>query len=205
MNRYSRGFGPFPIANARSMTTSILPLFLPRLALTALLWMVSSVPHALEPTQPPPAAQPIKARVRTHAVADFRTCTPPQYPRAAIRKGLTGTVTMAFTIGVDGQVKDAVIKSSSGHEELDQATMNALMKCRFRPATQDGVPIETTSPVQYVWKLDDSKLPELYLHTCLTPMPQPQDGVSRSAVLESLIDATGMVTNTRVNARCASK
>ena len=29
-------------------------------------------------------------------------------------------------------------------------------------------------------------------------MPQPQDGVSRSAVLESLIDATGMVTNTRV-------
>jgi protein TonB len=77
-----------------------------------------------------------------------------KYPKSSLRNEETGTSTISFLIGVDGSVKDSKITKSSGFRDLDKAAVSALSKCRFKPATQDGAPVETWSPVAYVWNLD---------------------------------------------------
>lgn len=53
------------------------------------------------------------------------------YPRAAYRERLGGTVTARFTVGTDGQATRCVVTGSSGHAELD-ATTCRLIERRFR-------------------------------------------------------------------------
>jgi TonB family protein len=90
---------------------------------------------------------------RIAAVVDFRTCPKPSYPIDALRAHHTGKVTLNFLVSIDGYVKKAEITHSSGFPGLDQAAMVALVRCRFKPATSGGVPLETWSPVQYVWSM----------------------------------------------------
>lgn len=77
-----------------------------------------------------------------------KTCARPVYPAG------TGTSTIAFLIGVDGLVKDARVLKSSGHDILDEAAKSALELCQFKPARENGKPVQSWQPVQYVWTLE---------------------------------------------------
>jgi protein TonB len=105
------------------------------------------------PAQPAPAAKP-SGPAKTAAVVNFDTCAKPEYPKSSLRNEETGTSTITFLIGIDGSVKDSRIQKSSGFRDLDRAALNALSKCRFKPAMENGTPVETWSPVAYVWNLD---------------------------------------------------
>lgn len=48
------------------------------------------------------------------------------FPAIARRESLTGTPVIEVTIGADGRLIDASLKSSSGHPELDEAAMRIL-------------------------------------------------------------------------------
>jgi periplasmic protein TonB len=106
------------------------------------------------PAPPAPAASPAKGPARTAAVVNFDTCAKPEYPKSSLRNEETGTSTISFLIGADGSVKDAKLTKSSGFRDLDKAAQSALAKCRFKPATENGQPVETWQPVAYVWNLD---------------------------------------------------
>jgi len=109
----------------------------------------------LQRTPPAPvAAPPAKGPSRTAAVADFNTCAKPEYPKASLRNEETGTSTISFLIGVDGRVMDSKLTKSSGFRDLDKAAQLALGKCRFKPGTEDGKPVQAWVPVQYVWTLE---------------------------------------------------
>jgi protein TonB len=81
-------------------------------------------------------------------------CARPAYPTDALRAEATGVVTMRFLIGIDGTVRDAKLAKSSGNASLDQAAINALSKCRFKPAEVDGKPVEQWQEVKYAWSID---------------------------------------------------
>lgn len=81
-------------------------------------------------------------------------CVRPAYPVDALRAEATGIVTMRFLVGVDGTVRDAKLTKSSGNASLDQTAINALSKCRFKPAGVDGKPVEQWQEVKYVWSID---------------------------------------------------
>jgi D-alanyl-D-alanine endopeptidase (penicillin-binding protein 7) len=91
--------------------------------------------------------------VRTPAVADFRTCAKPVWPKESLRLEQTGKVTMAFLIGADGKVKDSNIEKSSGFKPLDEAAQAGIAKCLFKPGTVDGKPVEAWMKMQYIWTL----------------------------------------------------
>ncbi|UMR30551.1 energy transducer TonB [Massilia sp. MB5] len=93
--------------------------------------------------------------LRVAAVVDASACAKPEYPPKALRNGDTGTVMLAFLIGVDGKVKEARIEKSSGSRELDRAAQAGLGLCRFKPGTVDGVAQESWTRMQYVWNLDE--------------------------------------------------
>jgi protein TonB len=106
------------------------------------------------PSAPPaPVAKP-SGPARTDAVADFNTCAKPEYPKSSLRNEETGTSVISFLIGTDGSVKGSKVTTSSGFRDLDKAAQVALGKCRFKPATENGQPVEAWKPVQYVWTLD---------------------------------------------------
>jgi protein TonB len=105
------------------------------------------------PAQPAPAAK-ATGPSRTDAVADFNTCARPEYPKSSLRNEETGTTTLQFLIGVNGNVMDSKLQKSSGFRDLDRAAQTALSKCRFKPGTENGQPKEAWTAVQYVWTLE---------------------------------------------------
>ncbi|MEO5707906.1 MAG: energy transducer TonB [Alteraurantiacibacter sp.] len=75
-----------------------------------------------------------------------------RYPREARQARQQGVVTVRFTVARDGTINNASIRSSSGHDLLDQATLDLLQRVsplpRFpRSMTRDSVTL--TLPIEY--------------------------------------------------------
>lgn len=81
------------------------------------------------------------------------TCPRPDYPKDAMQAHWTGVSTIAFLVGADGNVRDAKILKSSGHESLDTAALTTLGACPFKPTVKNGHPVESWQPVQFAWTL----------------------------------------------------
>lgn len=90
---------------------------------------------------------------KTHAVVNFSTCALPLWPAQSLKDENQGTVTLSFLIGVDGKPKQSAIDKSSGFAPLDEAAATGIMKCRFKPATVNGQPVEDWMKMMYVWTL----------------------------------------------------
>lgn len=113
------------------------------------------VPAAPGPVSPAaPAVPGNTGAMRTAVLADANGCAKPEYPVRAARNGETGTVTLALLVGADGRVAGSRIQSSSGSRELDKAAVAALSLCKFKPATNNGVPEQAWGQIAYVWTLE---------------------------------------------------
>jgi protein TonB len=105
--------------------------------------------------QPSPAAATAAPAGPAHTSARVTgNCEKPEYPRTSLRNEETGTVNVKLIIGADGNVVDASIEKSSGFKELDRATLKAWSLCHFTPAMADGQPVQSTTRMQYVWKME---------------------------------------------------
>lgn len=88
------------------------------------------------------------------AVVDFLTCSKPVWPAAALAAHHTGTVTLKFKIDREGKAVDSKVVRSSGHDSLDQAALEGIGKCHFKPALLNGMPVVSSKQMQYVWTLE---------------------------------------------------
>ena len=77
-----------------------------------------------------------------------------EYPKASLMNEEQGTTTMSFLVNTDGSVADSKLDKSSGFKGLDKAAQKGLSSCKFKPGTKDGSPAQTTTKVDYAWKLD---------------------------------------------------
>lgn len=120
------------------------------------------IPHVTLPTDPmdisrtidplppiPPTAEkqgdPPKTPIVAQALPDPRYARDfqPAYPPSMQRMDMEGSVTVRVKIGADERVL-SVEKLSAASDDFWEATRNqALRKWRFRPATRDGVPVES--------------------------------------------------------------
>lgn len=64
----------------------------------------------------------------------------PTYPRAAMERGLEGSVLCALHVDERGAVSKVEIVATSGHTLLDRAAVEALSRWRFAPLARDGRP-----------------------------------------------------------------
>jgi protein TonB len=108
------------------------------------------------PVMPPVVRSeaPAVGAVLVPAVVDARNCDKPEYPRTSLRNEESGTVTLAFLIGLDGRVVESRVEKSSGSKDLDNAARAGLSLCKFKPGTIDGKPQQSWTKMQYVWKLE---------------------------------------------------
>jgi len=65
----------------------------------------------------------------------------PKYPDIARDSRVEGDVTLLVYIDESGSVRNAVVQASPGLPALEEAAKEAAMKCKFKPAKQQGVPV----------------------------------------------------------------
>lgn len=88
----------------------------------------------------------------------------PAYPLAAFEAGQNGSVTIEFTVGVDGRTFDAVVIESSPPNVFDEAALRALQRWLFRPGIKNGYRV----PVRAVQVFDFN------LEEFIETLPAPQ-------------------------------
>jgi len=65
-----------------------------------------------------------------------KKCLEPIYSQKSIRKGLEGVTIIKVKIDKNGLVIDAKIIASSGHKDIDNASISAAIKSTFQPITE---------------------------------------------------------------------
>jgi protein TonB len=94
------------------------------------------------------AAVPV-ARAVTESAVPVRTSAP-EYPYELKRAGISGVVTVAFSVDEKGNVIDPQVQKSS-NKGFEQAALDAISKWKFKPALQDGTPVKSklAIPLQF--------------------------------------------------------
>jgi protein TonB len=101
------------------------------------------------PQLPPPPVR-VEARVDPRYAGDLQ----PPYPPRQESAERDGVVRVRVTIGTDGRVK-AIEPLSATNDDFWQATRrHALARWRFRPATLDGRPVESTKQMNVYFRIE---------------------------------------------------
>jgi len=81
--------------------------------------------------------------------------TTDDYPTAALRQEIQGTVIISVVIGTDGRVRSCLVTQSSGSKLLDDATCRLYtQRARFTPARDaDGHAIAAQRTDRYRWQI----------------------------------------------------
>jgi protein TonB len=109
-----------------------------------------------EPRLAVPVREPVRPSVRVDAQFDprFAGALQPPYPAAEQRNAREGEVRVRVTIAPDGRVA-AVEKVSATSDAFWQVTQRqALSRWRFKPATVDGKPVQSSKVLSVFFKLD---------------------------------------------------
>ena len=67
----------------------------------------------------------------------------------------TGPTVLSFTVTAEGEVKDPKIAKSSGNTELDARASKCVLDWRYRPAAQNGQPVDTQSSATITWHIPE--------------------------------------------------
>ncbi len=76
----------------------------------------------------------------------------PDYPAAALRHRIQGTVRLNAIVGKDGHV--ASLRLVSGHPLLVRAAKEAARQRIYRPSLLDGNPVRVVTQIDVVFQLD---------------------------------------------------
>jgi protein TonB len=89
---------------------------------------VQPKPQPVEAEAPPP-----KPARPAGGLPNVISSAQPDYPREALRDGVSGEVTISFTVNADGSVGAANVVSSNPRNVFDRAAVAAIKKWRFEP------------------------------------------------------------------------
>ncbi|HEY0326037.1 MAG TPA: energy transducer TonB [Allosphingosinicella sp.] len=103
-----------------------------------------------------PVERPRPAPVRTEALFGRGVEQQPPYPLSEIRGGREGSVRVQVRIGTDGRVKGVTRLSATSDAFWRATERHALSSWRFRPATEDGRPVESSKTLTVHFRLDGS-------------------------------------------------
>lgn len=83
--------------------------------------------------------EPQEPSIETDVVPTYRSN--PKYPPRAMRAGITGVVTVEFTITSKGTVTDPVIIKSDPPKIFDKSVLRSIKRWKFKPKVVNGKPV----------------------------------------------------------------
>jgi protein TonB len=105
-------------------------------------------------TPPPPKVEAPSGITAPVSYGKGHNCGDRFYPPIAVRLNQTGVTRVRITVAADGNVTDASVVGSSGHDSLDQATVKCVLAgWHYKPAMQNGQPIAAQTEATVEWKL----------------------------------------------------
>lgn len=113
-------------------------------------WCAVGVAAALA-QQPPP--KPLQGDYGDAALRDW---VQPDYPEAAKKAKLEGSVDVDLVVGSDGKVERAEIQNST-NEIFNEAALSAVRRWEFSPALEEGKPVASGMTVPVVFQLAQLK------------------------------------------------
>ena len=104
---------------------------------------------------PPPVASKARA-ARSKGQNSWAARIQDNYPSAALRKEIEGTVGVRVTVGPDGRVSGCTVSGSSGSGDLDSAACDGMTRyARFEPALDaGGSPTTGSFSTRIVYKIN---------------------------------------------------
>jgi len=93
------------------------------------------------PLAPPAPPAPPTPKIIPASAVQYLEPIALEYPRLSKRNGETGRVLIRVYIDEAGLAKNLQVNRSSGHPRLDEAAFAAVQKARFKPYTENGMPI----------------------------------------------------------------
>ena len=108
-------------------------------------------PPVLLPRAAPASVMGTRPRLRSGTIGTA------DYPVAALRDGAEGTTLTAYEVGANGRVSTCSVRSSAGHEALDEAACRLIAaRLRYDPARNaTGVPIAAQVIQRIIWRLPE--------------------------------------------------
>ena len=106
---------------------------------------------------PPPPPVASKARgAKPKGQGSWAARIQDNYPSAALRKEIEGTVAVRVTVGPDGRVSGCTVSGSSGSGDLDSAACDGMTRyARFEPALDaGGSPTSGSFSTRIVYKIN---------------------------------------------------
>lgn len=121
---------PLPMKQKPVPRPAATPLAMPEQAAVAAPTVASRPVEPLPAIAPPEPAKSSDPRFD----ADYLDNPRPVYPALSRRAGEQGRVLLRVHVTADGRADEVQVKTSSGHERLDQSALAAVMQWRFVPA-----------------------------------------------------------------------
>lgn len=127
------------------------------------------------------------------------------YPEAARKNGVEGTVKVTAVLGENGRVRDVVIVNNLGHG-TGEAVAAGLQKFAFKPAKFNGTPTAMKVSVNYTVSLYYNESDKDVTKPKITEKPVPAypesqraEGMKGKVTVHVLLKASGEIDVIRVN------
>lgn len=98
-----------------------------------------------------PTPKPTQTPVPSNTKPVVLSKPQPDYPPAARKANVSGTVVVR--VGVDENGNVIAAKAVSGHPLLQKSAVDAAYRARFSPATVDGKPVKARATLQYTFRI----------------------------------------------------
>ena len=85
---------------------------------------------------------------------DTKNCDMPAYPDKSLSQSEEGMVKLQFLTDTTGKVVDAKVVQSSGHRSLDNASLNAVKECNFKPVAMAQSVAKNWNNISFVWVME---------------------------------------------------
>jgi protein TonB len=149
---------PKPVIVAAAAPTPELPVFVAPLPPPVPPEPVVVAAPELPPPPPPPPAPPAAPPApRTVAITAVQYLTPPilAYPLASRRMQEQGQVNVRVLVDPQGQPQQVAVIRSSGYPRLDESALATVRNTRFKPYTENGVPLPFWVVMPLVFELEN--------------------------------------------------
>jgi protein TonB len=89
---------------------------------------------------------------------DHEACGRATHPAILRERGIEGLVRLRVLVGADGRARDVQLGASSGWRLFDEAALAQARGCRYRPAREDGVAVDSWVEYPVRFALDTAAL-----------------------------------------------